>query len=226
VPSWTISAEWAAYLAFPLFCPFVARLRSALVALVGAAALCVATIYALRALGFGESLSTDNPGGLVRIAGEFGAGCLLCRVFQISGRRAESWSLLTFPALAALAAVLWLGVADPWAVPAFGALVLALAADRGVVARLLGTRWSLFWGCASYSLYMTHWMVLGLLTLWMSRFDLERRATTGERVLWLAAALAAVAAAAILTWRYVEEPGRRVLRRLTSAGARSPSPAR
>jgi peptidoglycan/LPS O-acetylase OafA/YrhL len=226
VPSWTISAEWAAYLAFPLFCPAVARIRSAAAAIAGAALLMAATVWSLRALGFGDALTTDNPGGLVRIAGEFGAGCLLCRAFVLAGDGAARWSWLALPSLGAIAAAVVLNRADPWAMPAFGVLIVSLAADRGAVARFLGAPWNLLLGRASYSLYMTHWLVLGFVSMWTGRADLGPDASLARRVAWLAVTTASLAGAALVTWRFVEEPARRSIRRWTAPRPLSPSAAR
>ena len=63
-----------------------------------------------------------------------------------------------------VAALLHAPVYDIWLLPAFALLILATALNRGVAARILGTPALYGLGVISYSLYMTHWFVIAILT--------------------------------------------------------------
>jgi len=116
------------------------------------------------------------------------------------------------------------GLADPWAMPLFGVLVASLAADEGPVARFLGTRWNMLWGRASYSLYMTHGIVLSFIS-WRMPHEFTPETPLARRIGWFALAGVSLALVALATWRFVEEPGRRLVRRWTSPRPPCPSPS-
>src|SRR5690606_21574322 len=82
VPSWSISAEFAAYLAFPLIALMAARFRSTLAAL-GMIVLLFVALASIKKLGsYGGTMAY----GLPRIAIEFPAGVLLHRIWTLRGR--------------------------------------------------------------------------------------------------------------------------------------------
>ena len=154
-PAWSISAEWAAYLVAPVLFVALVRLRRRAVAaaLLGAGLYAaMLTIFALWALPNGNV----PHAGMLRLATEFGAGLLMWRIY----RSRPGWlGRLTLPLVAALALVVLLVPAARhgyWLAPGLGLLVLCLALDVGPLARVLASRPFVFWGEASYSLYMTH----------------------------------------------------------------------
>lgn len=134
-PAWSISAEWAAYLACPLLLIALGRVRQAW----SAAGLAVAgyavmlTIFALWALPNGNVAHA----AMLRLAVEFCAGLLALRVYQ---RHPKALGRLALPLLIAIAAVV---VAVPaartgyWLAPALGLLVLCVALDAGPLAQVL-----------------------------------------------------------------------------------------
>jgi peptidoglycan/LPS O-acetylase OafA/YrhL len=208
-PAWSISAEWAAYLCCPLLLLLLARVRRASTAALLAAAgyALMLTVFALWALPNGNVAHA----GMLRLAAEFCAGLLLLRVFQ---RRPQWLGRLTVPLGAVTAAVaLWVpGARQGYRVaPALWPLVICVALDDGPLGRLLAGRTFVFWGEASYSLYMTHVLLAPSLHAVLDPADVAG-STWPARALTLGAYAAALAAAAVLLHRFVELPARRALR--------------
>jgi peptidoglycan/LPS O-acetylase OafA/YrhL len=89
VVSWSVSAEWLAYLAFPAFVWLVARLRSA-TALLVAAAICVAAAgVTFHSLDDGGNMRV----GLFRILYEFPLGMIAYRLYALDARPSRAWGL-------------------------------------------------------------------------------------------------------------------------------------
>jgi peptidoglycan/LPS O-acetylase OafA/YrhL len=152
-PAWSVSAEWFAYLLFPLAAFVVYRVTSRAVSLVAAAAL------------IGAYIVLSGPGHLdgpiVRIACDFLCGMFLFRVYEagVSGR---VWQWLAPAGLCLAIPIMWLssGLAEGYLLVADCAVVVfGLAVSRGVVATFLGGPALIFLGEVSYSLYMTHGLI-------------------------------------------------------------------
>lgn len=208
-PSWSISAEWAAYLLCPLLLLLLARVGRARAALVAAGS-AYALMLVVLALWAGPDGNVPHA-GMLRVAAEFVAGVLLLRVHQ---HRPAWLGRLTLPlALAVVVALLLVPAMRPhyWVAPALGLLVLLVACDTGPLGRLLATRPLVAAGEASYSLYLTHWLMTPAL-----HAVVEPRAVAGSpwalRLLVLAGYAVALAVAAVALRRLVEVPGRRLLR--------------
>lgn len=225
-PAWSISAEFAAYLAFPLIALRLVRLRTASAGLVAAGLLVVVGAAAMLAAG---ALVVDSPTGFLlvwlRIAFEFTAGCCLYAGWRWLDQRRFGWR---WDATAAVS-VLALGVALEFVgvegtqplvtLPVIALFVLACAGATGPVGRLLGSRLLLWGGRISYSVYMTHFivlMVLGVL-LPVSRFA---DAGLGVRVAVMAGEYAVVIAAGAACYHLIEEPSRKAIRALITRRSR------
>lgn len=208
--SWSISAEWAAYLAFPILAYALVRVRSAAAALLGAAASLVAMIVALRGLGL-DSMYVVSGHVLIRVAGGFSAGCFLYSAYRTKALEALPWGLITTSCLLVLALqVVWLE-SSFWAMPTIAILVLGLSYGRGAAARILSTNWAVFLGDISYSLYMVHFLTIEAVTA------LLRHGRLGTSILLLAIgyaiAIVATAAVTLLMHYWIEDPARNAMRR-------------
>lgn len=93
-----------------------------------------------------------------------------------------------FPGVAALA-------------PVGGAVLLIHCAQGTSVGKLLASRWLVAIGLVSYSLYLWHWPVI----VWTGY--VSDRAVTGTLSIFV---LAATAICAVLSYQYVERPGRKL----------------
>lgn len=215
-PAWSISAEWFAYLLFPVVALLVCRIRTVRAAWTG-----VALMYGML-LGYfgatGYSITTlSNDGALVRVITQFIAGCLLYRIYRSGWAERLAWHWVSAALVGGVVAFVW--ICPPaqglslYPAPLLAVLVLALARSRGGVSRLLSSRTMVFWGEASYALYMTHdivRMVLGKL-LPAAKFIDRSLAVRGGVTLAYAIA---IAASAVATYLIVEKPARAWMRSL------------
>lgn len=214
VPSWSISAEWFAYLCFPLVAYGLGRIRDPRMLLMIAAASLGAGALVFSWAGWGLSGAWIAPSALVRIAGSFVCGAALCR-YAVLRRALESRSAFNDAmAMVALAAFLVLpsfGMPDFALVALLAVFIGALAMSSGVTARLFSLVPMVWLGEISYSLYMVHFPVLRALSI---PFRPDRLAAMGPLAAIAAYAFAigvCVAAAAVLYY-LVERPLRIRLR--------------
>jgi peptidoglycan/LPS O-acetylase OafA/YrhL len=223
-PTWSISAEWLAYLLFPVAALGFFRLRNLPVAASVAASVALMTPIALAYVTTG---SPYYPGSwLVRILCGFAGGVfmyLAVRRLRDSERtrRTASWLAACLPVLIG-AGLLLGGLVAPGrggaVIVLFPLLVGALAvADRGP-ARLLATRWAVYGGRISYSLYLVHIPIFEVYWLALRRFEWLRPDGLAAHVVGVLAVLTAFVVAAV-AFRWVEEPARRRMRTWGPAGA-------
>lgn len=210
-PSWSISAEWFAYLAFPAFAFVFWRMRERpWMAVLGAVAGMAALYIAFQRLaGFPLTQATFHWGAL-RIVPCFALGCALYLVY----RRAPlpRAGLLALAFLVLMGAGAFLGAWDGFTVMMAGGLILALASLDNARAGWLASRPAVYLGEISYSVYMVcvPWKLLSVNAL--------ARVTGAEDktfplVVWLALVAGVVVTAAI-TYHLVEKPARTWLRAL------------
>jgi peptidoglycan/LPS O-acetylase OafA/YrhL len=221
-PSWSISAEAFAYLAFPLYLR-AARLPWQ-VGLVVAAAVFVALWIATAAAGVRlTAMMTDF--GIIRITAEFLIGVALWRTAQAVRAPPGITRAALIAALAGLAALLHIGASDLLLVPLLATIVFLLAqlADQPKGNALRSS--ILVWlGEISYSTYMVHWFVQ------LAFMALLRRGSADEATATLAVWLAmwvVIYAASAAGFHLVERPIRIRLRhalrpRASAAAAVSP----
>jgi peptidoglycan/LPS O-acetylase OafA/YrhL len=214
-PAWSLSAEWAAYLAFPALAFLCVRLTAA----------ASAAAIALLLLGFGFVYAGAfdyvlDRHGLVRIGFEFSIGCLLYRL----ARHCPPGAALAAMALSAIAAAAAFGTrwGDFAVLPLLGATLLACATPTPL-ARLLSAPWLVWLGEISYALYMVHVLVLALFARAAARL-LAVLPGIGWPVL-MAASLAAVVLLAAAIHYTIERPFRARARRWLRRGPRSPRTA-
>nr|WP_314428533.1 acyltransferase [uncultured Brevundimonas sp.] len=208
-PSWSISAEWFAYLAFPLFALAAWPLRRRPWVAAAGAAVFLMGLYAAfeRFAGFPLTEATFRWGAL-RIVPCFAYGCALYLVYRRAPLpRAELLALLAALVMVASASVMaW----DAITVLAAGLLILALASIPAGKAGWLGSKPAVYLGEISYSVYMVcaPWQILAV--------NLAARATGAEDkrlhvLVWVGIILGLIAAAAA-TYHLVERPARKALR--------------
>lgn len=219
-PSWSISAEWFAYLLFPLMARSVQALRgpgATLLALAGAYVLYDVARYQVG----GFTRGNLGPGSLLRVAFGFGAGVLLYRLSRWPRLDRVPWDAVCLAAVAGVAlSMINLRGYDVLLHLPIVLLVFCVARSRGVAARLFDNRVSVYLGEISYSIYMVHFPLLRFLT---HNFGARIQAETaggGQALLWACAALVlgAVFATSALFYHAVEVPCRDwTKRRLASA---------
>ena len=201
VPAWSISAEFFAYLLFPIALAALAPQRRPAWLLVLAIALLALSVHAFF-LAFGYPFPNAVPQtGLYRCAAQFLIGMFVCELY----RRWKGETRLAAPLLAAALALgaAYIRFALPVVPLAWAALVLGLALGSG--GGLLASPPLVWLGRVSYATYLCHYL---LLTVFKLIFVEAGRATS---LPLLALYLAAVLAASALLYHGFERPAQRRL---------------
>jgi peptidoglycan/LPS O-acetylase OafA/YrhL len=210
-PSWSISAEWFAYLAFPLLFGAVAFLRRwPLVALILSMALFVVLYLATARQGV-ELTSMTWQGGIVRIVPSFLAGVALWQV----GRTGTMSHIVALAGAAV--SVLWVVVTTEFRLPTLVTwpgllgLVYFLAGTASGSRPLFATPLWVWLGEISFAVYMVH------LPIDIAFYQVVERVLGGAPTGVLALALGLVAmvlciVAAAISHRWFETPVRNWMR--------------
>ncbi|WP_344425139.1 acyltransferase family protein [Pseudonocardia ailaonensis] len=220
--TWSISAEWLAYLLFPLIAVVAHRMRNLPVVVLGLGAV---AMMAPIALAYAATGSPYYPWSwLVRILCGFGGGVLAyLAVRRMRTSEAASRVATLTPVLIAVGLV-----AGEYVAPGRGGVVivlfpvlvgaLALARPTGL-ARLLSTPAMVHGGRISYALYLVHIPMFEVFWLAMRRYggfggsSLLAPGRILTHLVALAVLLSTLVAAHLL-FRWVEEPARAAMKDL------------
>jgi len=210
--AWSVSAEWFAYVFFPLFV-LLAPSRNRAFALIAL----LLPIFALLLTEWNAADHLSLPGGLSRLVPEFYAGVLLCRIRRMS-------AFADLPIYSGIVAVVLVlaGVfvdSDSLCVVALGLLVFSLSSQTDALSRPLGVAWIVYLGEVSYCMYMVQRFPLeGLSFARKSIPAVGALPMPVQMVLFFGALLAC----AMALHHIVENPVRRWLnQRLKSRGSRN-----
>ena len=207
-PAWSISAEWAAYLSFPVVVWLIGMTRPIAAFVLVALAWVGLDILVMQQEHRSLNLSYDF--GVLRCLTVFALGVGVYRTYR-SIENSELGSLAGsdvscgLAVLAVVAAIHGL-TNESIILPLFAWLTLAFALNVGPASRLLS--WSpLRWlGRVSYSIYLIHWPIIMSLDLVISKVAPHDRVLP---VVGMAVALIATLVVARYTYRYVEVPWNR-----------------
>jgi len=207
-PSWSIHAEWFAYLfLFPIaFVCFRNSLRPMVLVSVIIAFLCLHCF-----------LPHNLPGRCMDILFLFLAGSALYRLRVLLPARSGHWA--AFLGLVVLA--VGLGTTLIYSALlihlAFVLLILGLSYDKGILTKMFSQRLVVYGGAISYSIYMTHALVGKVYGALAGKLVLR---TQLECILTLTLLVSALIITPIAFYHFVEVPCNRALRsRMTSRRA-------
>lgn len=210
-PSWSISAEWFAYLSTPVVLLIALRLRARPLVFVALAVLVFLAAYALSVALAGKPLTTlITDFAIARIMPEFLLGCALCRLSNaVTFTRSAAVFTSLVGAGAGLAA-LYLALSDAVIVLDQAALIFALSQlSKHPASTPMRARALVYLGEISFAIYMAHALVDRVV------FTLLAKGLNEPEGLpflpWLAAFPVLIAAAAI-SHRCIEQPGRTLVR--------------
>jgi len=219
-PSWSISSELWTYFLFAGLCVFSPK-RPPPVLLMGMVALLAASILALFSPAF---LETNTDYAFVRCVYGFFVGHLVYRMWKAGISASGNYGILEFSVIILVVVFVFFVGEDPLSLAApfmFGFAVWVFAHERGPVSKMLTMRPFVFLGTLSYSIYMVHWFVRGII----KGADKVVMALVGHGTLvagqnWpidvlLVAYLVAVVILASFTYRLIEQPGRRFFNSLS-----------
>jgi peptidoglycan/LPS O-acetylase OafA/YrhL len=210
IPSWSISAEFFAYLLFPIFYWTASRLKRPLPLMLGAVISIGGMIAVLRNLGH-ASLHVSMEHTLIRVSSEFLAGCLVYRLYEIRRSLPTGSTLLYLVLLFAVFVVAVSAWSDPLMPYAACLLVYVLARGSGPALRAFTLAPVVWLGRVSYSIYLTHLMLISML---LRLTPLETLQAMGPlaRLAVLGLHGAVLIAVAASSYHLVEVPGRRIVR--------------
>ncbi|MFS3128805.1 acyltransferase family protein [Nocardioides sp. Bht2] len=232
-PAWSLSAEWLAYVLFPLLAVVALGLTRRL----NTPGLVTAAVLSLTPLFLGLVLNHRFAyawGWAPRVLSLFVAGMFTAAVLRAvsvsaAHRRAAGRAA---PAIL-LAVAVWIALTETvlpgwWAgflVVAWLPFVYCLTVGRGPLIDALSQRWIVLGGGASFALYLLHGPVLKLLrdlTTHTALFHVDR-----DLRIWVElAAVPVLVLASMAIYRWWEEPTRRVLTRPLLPRQRMPESAR
>jgi peptidoglycan/LPS O-acetylase OafA/YrhL len=238
-PSWSISTEFWTYVVFALISVWLGMRNWVLVA-----AAVTAPILLYQVSKTGMDITYDY--GLIRCLFGFALGVACCRIYRQRpphAPRAGVGVMTLLECLVVAAVVLFVSAAgtSAWSLLApfvFALAVLVFAAEQGLLSRLFGLPLLKWLGMLSYSIYLTHYLIVFLFPLAVKRIfhvDLWTPAlASGESVrlfgrnnvegtFFYLVVLALTLAFSALTYRWIETPGRDWSRRW--AGRSNTAPA-
>ncbi|WP_155301176.1 acyltransferase family protein [Cupriavidus necator] len=200
---WSVSAEWFAYVFFPLFLLVAPRLNRTRILLAGG--------MALAALAVVEATSPDHlslSGGVARLVPEFLLGVLLCRLREAMPGH-EGFAAGGILALCVCVLGVGLGL-DVLFVAGAAGLVFFLSYEKDVLTRLFSLRSLVFLGEVSYCIYIVQRIPQYLFEFARGRLAIV---ATLPGVVQAALLLALTVSIAILLHLAIEKPMRAYINR-------------
>ena len=218
IPSWSISAEWLAYILFPVVARAILALRP-IWAVSGAFAALAATIITCE-LVLGWRFLGLQTLGIVRVLPEFTLGIALHAAWRhrdkpLPGTQTPGFAVVFFTVVVGLAAI-------PDEVFDSGYPLLILLAVGVPAFASLRDGWLTHptlqaLGHASFSLYMIHGIIQTVYFLLAFKAGYHKAVTPGNTLVWLMSVLVSVAAS-VACYRFVEAP---LLKRLSGGRRRT-----
>ena len=222
VPAWSISAEFAAYIIFPIFA-FVLNRFKVITPIVTSSL--IIFIYWLLAFKFSKANGTTGHynldqtydyGYLRGIAGFLAGGMIyqlyLKKIFYFL--RADAILVILF---ALLVVCLHFGVTDLVFIPVFLLLVLSAAYNTGRVKRFLSNRFLQWLGDISYSVYLLQFPLTLLVIVLLPYLGISWNGVYSLHLPYWQAALSCVLFLAVLigisalSYQYIERPFRKLI---------------
>ena len=213
-PSWSISTEFWTYLLFAVVC-LVSRNRRPSVLVMGGIALAAGVVMFLLSPGF---LENSRDLAFFRCLYGFFAGHLVYRAWKVFPYNRQGSGALEVLALVLVIGFVQFAGFNVLAMAApliFGFTVWVFAQEKGHLSAILKTRPFVLVGTYSYSIYMVHWRIADFLHRYGG---VPWKSISGKIMVsaLLFGYLVAVVALAAVTYRWIEQPGRRIFNRLAA----------
>jgi peptidoglycan/LPS O-acetylase OafA/YrhL len=223
-PSWSISAEFWTYLIFAVTCVLFSTARMRVLAFVVLAAFAAIVIFFQSDV----FLETNTAYAFLRCLYGFSVGYLTYQAFRSTPARGGSILELSVVVLV-VGYVTFTGnqIVSMIAPAIFGLSIWVFAQERGAVSRSMKLQPFVRLGDWSYSIYMVHWILRNFLLRandiienliahhsipgYLSMREVPIRLTV------ITAYLIATVLLAAVTYRWIEQPGRRYFNRLRGA---------
>jgi peptidoglycan/LPS O-acetylase OafA/YrhL len=211
-PSWSVSAEFFAYLLFPLQVMLFRRLDNPFL-LALSVPLALLLCWSVTTLAFGFALAEPGPIANIRVVCEFAMGVALWRLWRSGAADRLPWTAIVWLSLGGMVLIAALTpslhVLDYAIVLLMAPLLLGLA--QAPATGLLASKPMVYLGAISYSVYLVHvpadLLVRGLVTLLAPLLDGRRQ---GWDIIACSIGLALLGGA--ILFHVVEKPARLWLR--------------
>ena len=199
MPAWSISAEWFAYILFPVlcFCMFIKRW--------------VAIIFAILGLGCAY-IETRFHNDLIYVLSGFLVGMAAYYFTPVIRQLTDTCPFAGF--VVTIGIFVWAYAVSPNAeigLFLFAIFIITLTNPRDWISRVLGVRSIVYLGEISYSLYMVHWLVRVVLRDGLRLIGVLNKLPSAMVV---GVYIGGTVIAAVLCYHFIELPGRTVLRRI------------
>lgn len=214
-PSWSISTEFWTYFLFSMICLSTSGRRVYIFAMGSVALLASGVLFFFSP----TYLETNTNYAFFRCLYGFFVGCLVYKAWQtIPIRSGGGVEVLVLLLTVGFVAAVGNDIMSMGAPLIFGLAVLIFAQEDGWLSGILSRRPFVQLGTWSYSIYMVHWLVSNIMVRGNDIAEklIERHAVPGYMSfnhLWttrvLLIYLVVVVALASLTYRFIEQPGRR-----------------
>jgi len=220
-PAWSLSAEWAAYFIFPFQATIMQRTKN-ISALTALALICFVFLVATILCSHSLTLDHAELGGLVRCLTEFSMGVCICNIWRLRRAALEPWGahflLAGFFLFALSLAITDLQLLAP---VAFACFVLGCAIPSQTSDKIFGNRIAVFLGNISFSLYLTHSIVINAAQLFLDQIGMSSQPL--QTRICIASILGLlILLTAFLTWMFIERPaqiqGKRISRQFSIQG--------
>jgi peptidoglycan/LPS O-acetylase OafA/YrhL len=221
-PSWSLSAEWLAYLCFPFLLLLVYKFRSNKWAiaclLMSFGILTFVSLNNSTAInGFEPLPSLGGPldrfrgfSALLRCFSEYIIGIVLYKIYaEYYLKYSKYYHYAALPAALLILLFLFIPNTDVVIVFLFAVLIFSSSTDTGVVAKFLGSAPIYFLGEISYSLYVMHELVLRMIKY------LYKHQLSGSHITIVSATIIVLLLLLLsyLSYRFIEIPSRDYLRK-------------
>jgi peptidoglycan/LPS O-acetylase OafA/YrhL len=219
-PSWSISTEFWTYFLFSMICLSTSGRRVSIFAMGGIALFAFGVLFCLSP----TFLETNTDYAFFRCLYGFFVGCLVYKAWQTTPPRSGGGiEVLVLLLTMGFVYVVGNGIVSMSAPLVFGLAVFIFAQEQGWISGILSRRPFVQLGTWSYSIYMVHWLVRNVMVRGSDIVDklIERQVvpshmlfdhTWTTRVLLIGYLVVVVALAAV-TYRCIEQPGRRFFNR-------------
>lgn len=230
IPSWSISAEWAAYLLFPIIALCINKKKAITVVLL--ILLIVAAYYSIMyllprknpinpAIPVPHNLNTTFDYGYIRGIAGFTTGILVYLLYELRAvRKAFSSDLISLLIILAITITMHFALNDSLTVLLFAMLVISFTANTGKIAQLCNRKIPQFLGNISYSVYLmqiflqepfSHGIYLpGITGIGRGKQNID----FSSGVLYCTTYLILLIMISYISYQWVERPSRRFINRI------------
>lgn len=223
-PTWSLSAEWFAYLAFPLFAVIALKLRNRPRVLLGVGVVAFIAIDAWYRHTFGKVLPrAEDVMGIARVMPEFLIGMGLYGLGKTLNPTRTVAITATVATVAALLTAMHFSLDDRIIVALSAPVILSISLlSKAGCEGFMGSKPLVFAGEASFALYIVHMPVL---VAWKGLVSEFRGIDSGFTVglMDLGILMLAAMTVAVIMHLLVEKPGRRWVRNRFSARTARPA---